>query len=175
MAPSDTANWTTGIGPWYKNWGEIYRSTMKTTAGTAQANMLRGAYFPEGSSYWGNLQPAIAYAVTNNVPGALTAYNRMTGASNWAQFVASVNNSPEWSVIPYNTPGTTTPPPPPNPTNYCNTTLPSCNGVSCSLAYNPTSVNQTWAQNSLTCGFTCTNGYTGPTCSTPPVVVLPPS
>ncbi len=66
-------------------------------------------------------------------------------------------------------------PPSPTPINYCNTTLPSCNGVSCSLIYNPTSVNQPWVQNSVTCGFTCTNDYTGTTCSTRPVVTLPPA
>lgn len=70
---------------------------------------------------------------------------------------------------------TTTPPPPPNPTNNCSATLPSCNGVSCSLTYNPTSVNQSWVQNSLTCGFSCTNGYSGLTCSTPGVVTPPPN
>jgi hypothetical protein len=115
VAPSDTANWSTGSGPWYKNWGEIYRATMKSSAGTAESNKLRGAYYPEGSSYWGNLQPAIAYAVTNNVPGAVAAYARMTGASNWSLFTSSVKGSPEWSVVPSNVSGSPAPTPVPPP------------------------------------------------------------
>ena len=116
VAPSDTANWATGSGPWYKNWGEIYRATMKSNAGTAETNKLRGAYYPEGSSYWGNLQPAISYAVTNNAPGASTAYARMTGASNWSLFTNSVKGSPEWSVVPsLSTSPLPVPPPAPGP------------------------------------------------------------
>lgn len=174
VAPSDTANWSTGSGPWYKNWGEIYRATMKATAGTAEPNKLRGAYFPEGSSYWGDLQPAIAYAVTNNVPGAAAAYARMTGASNWSLFVTSVKGSPEWSVIPSSV-SVGTIPPTPVPTNYCSTSLPSCSGTSCSLTHNASSVNQSWVLNAGSCGFSCTNGYTGPTCLTPPTVTPPPT
>jgi hypothetical protein len=100
VAPSDSANWGSGAGPWYANWGENYRATLGVNAGTALPNQLRGGHFPEASSYWGNLQPAIAYAVTNHVSGAAAAYARMTGASNWPQFLADANNAPVWSVIP---------------------------------------------------------------------------
>ena len=103
VAPSDSANWGHGSGPWYANWGENYRATLGVNAGTALPNQLRGGHFPEASSYWGNLQPAIAYAVTNHVPGAAAAYARMTGASNWPQFLADANNAPVWSVIPSTT------------------------------------------------------------------------
>jgi hypothetical protein len=44
--------------------------------------------------------PAIAYAVHHNVPGALAAYNRMTGASNWSQLTADFSKAPVWSVVP---------------------------------------------------------------------------
>lgn len=100
VAPSDSSNWGTGEGPWYANWGQIYSATLGESAGTALANTLRGGYFPEATSYWGNLQPAIAYAVTLNVPGASQAYGRMTGASNWQQFVSSGQDNPVWMVIP---------------------------------------------------------------------------
>ena len=120
IAPSDHPNFTSGTGPWYSNWGQIYMATMGSSAGTAPVNQLRGGNFPDATSYWGNLQPAIAYAVINNVPGASAAYTRMTGASNWSQFFAGFSDAPEWSIIPSGS-GTSTPPPvvtiPPAPTN----------------------------------------------------------
>lgn len=100
VAPSDSANWTTGTGPWYANWGEIYREKMKTNAGTAETNKLRGSYFPETTGYWGNLQPAISYAVTLGIPGAQDAYARMSGASNWGDFLRTMNDYPVWGVMP---------------------------------------------------------------------------
>jgi Fibronectin type III domain len=112
VAPSDTANWNAGTGPWYASWGDLYRATMGAQAGTAPSNLLRGGYFPDPTGYWGNFQPAIAYAVTNNVSGASTAYARMTSASNWSQFVTNWNDVPEWSVIPSTS--LSSPPPPTN-------------------------------------------------------------
>ena len=109
VAPSDSADWGSGAGPWYANWGENYRATLGVNAGTALPNQLRGGNFPGATSYWGNLQPAIAYAVTNNVPGAAAAYARMTGASNWPQFLEEANSAPVWSVIPSITPAALTP------------------------------------------------------------------
>ena len=100
VAPSDSADWNTGGGPWYATWGDLYRATLGSNAGTAPTNQLRGGYFPDPTAYWGNFQPSIAYAVTNNVPGASEAYARMTGASNWPQFLANANDNPVWSVIP---------------------------------------------------------------------------
>lgn len=102
-APSETLDWTNGTGPWYSNWGEAYAAAGLTyTAG----NTLEGSHI-EGTgladSYWGNLQPAIAYAVEHNAPGALSAYQRMVGASNWQSAVQYVNTAtPVWSVRPRN-------------------------------------------------------------------------
>jgi hypothetical protein len=115
VAPSDSADWISGTGPWYANWGDLYRATMGSEAGTALPNQLRGAYFPETTAYWGNLQPAIAYAVTHNVPGASAAYARMTGASNWSQFSDNLSDAPVWGIIPFAPtlvppPGNITPP-----------------------------------------------------------------
>jgi hypothetical protein len=61
---------------------------------------LRGGNFPGASSYWGNMLPAIAYAVHHNVPGAQAAYNRMISAPNWSDFTADFINAPVWSVAP---------------------------------------------------------------------------
>jgi hypothetical protein len=63
---------------------------------------LRGAYYPDPTSYWANLQPALAYAVQHNVPGAQAAYNRMVTAPNWGELVNGFNSAPVWSVAPHN-------------------------------------------------------------------------
>ena len=104
IAPGDygSIDWNHDRGPWYGNWGEIYRASLGAQAGTALPNRLRNAYFPDASSYWGNLQPAIAYAVTHQVPGAAAAYARMAGASNWDEFVQSCHSdTPVWCVQPH--------------------------------------------------------------------------
>jgi hypothetical protein len=98
IAPSDSPDYSSGAGPWHANWGQCYEATVGSGARTA--GDLRGGNFPEATSYWGNLQPAIAYAVEHNVPGAAEGYARMTGASNWAQLTAAFNADPVWSVRP---------------------------------------------------------------------------
>ena len=97
MAPSDTPNFETGVGPWYANWGALYQAQLGVpNPGTT--GPLNGTI--EITSYWGNLQPAIAYAVRHGVPGALAAYNRMTSASNWATLRDGANIDPVWGVQP---------------------------------------------------------------------------
>jgi hypothetical protein len=102
VAPSDNPDFLGGTGPWYQDWGHVYAATMAQSRDRSIGNDLRGAYFPDGTSYWGNLQPAIAYAVQHEVPGALAGYRRMVGASNWSQIVTGWNNNPVWSVKPRN-------------------------------------------------------------------------
>lgn len=99
VAPTDKPDFVTGTGPWFANWGAIYKATLGTPNPGSEAP-LRGAGFPAPSSYWGNLQPAIAYAVQHNVPGAMEAYRRMTSASNWSQINAAFDSTPVWSVCP---------------------------------------------------------------------------
>ncbi|WP_426116155.1 hypothetical protein [Massilia sp. PWRC2] len=100
IAPTETPDFTTGQGPWFKNWGEIYKATLGSS-NPGVNGPLQGGNFPEASSYWGNLQPAIAYAVQNKVVGAAVAYDRMKSASNWSDFVNSSNQTPVWSIIPH--------------------------------------------------------------------------
>jgi hypothetical protein len=102
VAPSNNANWETGAGPWFANWGQLYDANFGAngTQGPRTDGGLRGGNFPETTSYWGNLQPALAYAVDHGVPGANEAYARMTGASNWATFEAGFSTAPVWSVRP---------------------------------------------------------------------------
>lgn len=101
VAPSDTAQWTGGAGPWYANWGQIYQATTGSANAASTDTTLRNGNFPEPTSYWGNLQPAIAYAVTRGIPGALAAYQRMTAASNWNQILGGWNDAPVWGVKPH--------------------------------------------------------------------------
>jgi hypothetical protein len=102
-APSESPDWTKGTGPWYHDWGEAY---LAAKLGYEDGSSLLGAYIDGAglaTSYWGNLQPAIAYAVEQNAPGALEAYKRMTGAPNWRAAAAYFDrDTPVWSVRPRN-------------------------------------------------------------------------
>jgi hypothetical protein len=100
IAPSDTPDFVTGTGPWYTNWGDAYTDTPHESAGDRIEGDLRGSYFPDPTSYWGNLQPALAYAVRFGVTGADAAYARMTGASNWYLFDDAADAQPVWGVEP---------------------------------------------------------------------------
>lgn len=68
----------------------------------ATEGTLAGEYGVEewAKSQWGNLQPAIAYAVRHGVAGATAAYARMTQASNWPALEAGFTNFHVWSVRP---------------------------------------------------------------------------
>lgn len=101
FAPSATPDWVSGAGPWYANWGEAYVASYTSAGAAPVANptgALRGGYFPEGQSFWGNMHPAIAYAARHGAPGAETAWNRLTAAINYSSL--SWVNGPESSVIP---------------------------------------------------------------------------
>ncbi len=103
IAPTDMPDFINGAGPWYADWGAIYTATLKAP-NPGSAPGLRAGHFPEATSYWGNLQPAIAYAVQHQVPGAVQAYQRMTSAANWQQLVSGFDASPVWSVRPIQEP-----------------------------------------------------------------------
>ena len=113
VAPRDNSNWVNGSGPWYDNFGQMWDATHNgSLSGYGQPartkaledGSLRGGFFPDGTSYWGNVQPAIAYAVQHRLPGALEGYQRMTAANNWSQLVSNFNSNPVWSVRPSNLP-----------------------------------------------------------------------
>lgn len=108
VAPSDTPDWVTGAGPWYADWQAMYAATYSTPPawlGSTEGT-LAAEYFPEDGtsghppSTFSNLQPAIAYAVRHGVSGAVDAYNRMAGASNWSDFTAGGATKPVWQVQP---------------------------------------------------------------------------
>ncbi len=102
IALSDNPDFDNGTGPWFSSWGAAYDATWKQygSPGARVDGDLRGGNFPGATSYWGNLQPALAYAVQHGVAGASTAYARMKGASNWGAVVTDMNSAPVWSVKP---------------------------------------------------------------------------
>jgi hypothetical protein len=99
VALVDFPDWVTGTGPWPASWGAMYQASYGVP-NPGVTGSLQGGNYPEVTSYWGNLQPAIAYAVEFEVPGAREAYSRMINASNWATFATGLNATPVWSVAP---------------------------------------------------------------------------
>lgn len=115
VAPGEAPDFNTGKGPWYPSWGALYAATLGH-APDGVGGDLRGGNFPEASSYWGNMQPAIAYAVEHRVPGAAEAYARMTSAPNFNQLQAGFAATPVWAVVVgASAPLKPTPPPAPPP------------------------------------------------------------
>ena len=105
--PSHICNWLDGSGPFFSDWGTLHFAMIADNfdAGcsnvcTRTGNNLVGGNYPDPTSYWGNIQTGIAYAVTNGVVGALAGYNRMIGASNWNLIVSGFNDFPVWSLMP---------------------------------------------------------------------------
>jgi hypothetical protein len=98
-APTNTANWNTGTGPWYANWGEVARVMGLATSGNLGESLVSG-YPEEATGYWGNLMPAIAYAVDHNAAGAIAAWDRIMSASNFPAQAAQYNDNPVWGVKP---------------------------------------------------------------------------
>ena len=106
-SPNQFPNWNTGTGPWYLE-DQAYSATYTprpTWLGSTSENVLAGEDLPgaPGSavrSFWGNLQPAISYAVRHGVPGALAGYNRMIGARNWSSLRSAFYTRPTWAIKP---------------------------------------------------------------------------
>ena len=54
----------------------------------------------EATYYWGNLMPALSYAVDHGAPGAAAAWDRGTTASNFPIQAADYIDNPVWGVRP---------------------------------------------------------------------------
>ncbi|WP_201496803.1 hypothetical protein [Rubrivivax sp. A210] len=100
VAQTDLPDWAAGTGPWPASWRAMYDATYTTSPGAFTDGELRGGNLPASSSYWGNLQPAIAYAVEHEVSGAATAYARMASAGQFSVLKADMNKNCVWSVVP---------------------------------------------------------------------------
>jgi len=100
MSPSTNPDWAGKTGPWYADWGAIASAwgvpanngtrTLKGESGANPSSIATG--------YWGNLHPAIAYAVDHGAAGATAAYQRLIGADNYQP--NSFNDTPEWGIVP---------------------------------------------------------------------------
>jgi hypothetical protein len=98
-APTNSANFGNGTGPWYGSWGEVARAMSLPTAGNA-GEPLESGYPTEPTAYWGNLMPALSYAVDQGAAGAAAAWTRVTSASNFPTQAAGYNDNPVWGVKP---------------------------------------------------------------------------
>jgi len=121
ISPSAMPDYDNGTGPWYESEAAVYNASYEVVPSFMGKidGTLAGEIMPGAEAMWGNLIPAIAYAVQHNVPGAQEAYNRILSASNWPALRDGFNIKPVWSVRPAN--GTQVIPPvvvaPVEPTN----------------------------------------------------------
>ena len=99
VAPSNAANYTSGAGPWYASWGEAARSMGFASSGNL-GEPLESGYPTLPTGYWGNLMPAISYAVDHGATGAAEAWNRIVSASNFPTQAAGYDDQPVWGVKP---------------------------------------------------------------------------
>lgn len=86
----------------YQTWAEVMTATNGAqSCGTAMLGTGAEAPSAADAGYWGNLLPAITYAVDHNAAGAAAAYGRMTGASNWSALAGSGwASTPLWGTTP---------------------------------------------------------------------------
>ena len=98
-SPSNSANWSNGSGPWYADWAAVARSMSLPTTGDS-GTALNSGYPTEPTAYWGNIMPALSYAVDHGASGAVEAWNRLNSASNFPTQAAGYNDNPVWGVRP---------------------------------------------------------------------------
>jgi hypothetical protein len=98
-APSGTSDWASGAGPWYADWGAVARAMAIPTSGN-NGEPLEAGYPTLATGYWGNLMPALAYAVDHGAAGAADAWIRVTTASNFPAQAVGYNDEPVWGVKP---------------------------------------------------------------------------
>jgi hypothetical protein len=101
-APSQNADFSSGTGPWYADWGAVAAAMGIPAAdgGTSLQGSSGAAPDAMHAGYWGNLQIALAYAVDHGAAGAAQAYERLTTASNYAPNATRFDDVPEWGVKP---------------------------------------------------------------------------
>lgn len=87
---------------WYPTWAQVFAATHGSSpCGNTLLGSSGGAPASAYAGYWGNLLPAIAYAVDHHAAAADAAWQRLTGASNWPVIRNSgFNNVPNWGVEP---------------------------------------------------------------------------
>ncbi len=93
----DTANY-------YDSWGTVYEQTFGSqnlSCGTSLQGTSGGDPGEASTGYWGNLMPAIAYAVDHGAVDAAAAWARLSSASNWNVVANSgFGDIPIWGIVP---------------------------------------------------------------------------
>ena len=87
---------------WFPNWNLVYSATLgSTTCDNVLGGTVSGTPEAAPTGYWGNLLPAIAYAVDHSAEGASAAWLRLTSAGNWSVLENSgFDNIPIWGIVP---------------------------------------------------------------------------
>jgi len=93
---------TGDLGATYASWGTVYAKTFGTAScGNTLLGSSGGAPESAATGYYGNLMPAIAYAVDHHAPGAAEAWARFTGAANFSIVQSSgFDKVACWGVVP---------------------------------------------------------------------------
>ena len=87
---------------WYAGWNQVFAATHGSApCGNTLLGSSGGDPASASQGYWGNLLPAIAYAVDHQAAGADAAWSRLTAASNWSTVLTSGFDAvPNWGVAP---------------------------------------------------------------------------
>lgn len=87
----------------FTSWRDVDVATNggASTCGSVLEGASGGAPTAAASGYWGNLMPAIAFAVDHGAPGAAAAWQRLTGASNFGVIAdAEWDTTAPWAIVP---------------------------------------------------------------------------
>jgi hypothetical protein len=93
----------TDLGGAFTSWHDVDVATNGAAGacGTSLGGSSGGAPDSAATGYWGNLMPAIAFAVDHGAPGAAAAWARLTAASNWSTVTGSNwDTAAMWGVVP---------------------------------------------------------------------------
>lgn len=88
---------------WRTSWGDVWMSTWGSPNTDVTANTLVGGNINSNgfsTSYWGNIMPAVAYAVDHGAPGARSGLQRLQNATNWSAGAVEWSSIPVWGVRP---------------------------------------------------------------------------
>ncbi len=84
---------------WRATWGDIYTAEYGVTNNSI-TNTLLGSPSQASYNYWGNMLPALAYAVDHDAPGAADAMERLRSAANWSDITGSgFADIPVWGIL----------------------------------------------------------------------------
>lgn len=88
---------------WYDSWGDVHTNSYGSS-NSVSSNTLDAVTDPHQGNGWGETLGAIAYACDHNATGAVAAWNRLSGASNWASTfgAADFDGTPQFGITPRN-------------------------------------------------------------------------